>query len=80
MPSSPETASVTDRQRAARKRNVVKAQAAVLRNAAERAVDDPATLARAARIVRAALARRVLTPEDLLDDVVSSEAEQDVSA
>lgn len=32
---------------------------------AERAIDDPAKLARAARIVRAALARRRLSIEDL---------------
>ena len=42
------------------------------RNAALRAVDDPAQLARAARIVRAALARRVLTPADLQGDIVKS--------
>jgi hypothetical protein len=41
-----------------------------LRNAALRAVDDPATLARAARIVRAALARQRLTPADLVGDIV----------
>jgi hypothetical protein len=35
------------------------------RVAAHRAVDDPAALARAARIVRAALARRKLTYADL---------------
>jgi hypothetical protein len=40
------------------------------RNSALRAVDDPAQLARAARIVRAALARRVLTPADLHGDIV----------
>ena len=82
MPSSPKAARInlTDEQRDARRRSIVKAQAANQRLAAERAVDDPATLARAARIVRAALARRVLTPEDLLDDVVPSEIEQDVSA
>lgn len=41
--------------------------------AAERAVDDPIKLARAARIVRTALARQVLTVDDLrpadVDDV-----------
>ena len=41
-----------------------------MRNSALRAVDDPAELARAARIVRAALARRVLTPADLQGDIV----------
>lgn len=35
------------------------------RHSAHRAVDDPAKLARAARIVRAALARQVLTLDDL---------------
>jgi hypothetical protein len=34
-------------------------------NVARRAVDDPVVLAKAARIVRIALARRVLTPADL---------------
>jgi hypothetical protein len=37
-------------------------------NAAERAVDDPAALARAARIVRAALARNKLSLGDLLSE------------
>jgi hypothetical protein len=46
------------------------ASAGHMRNAANRAVDDPAQLARAARIVRAALQRRVLTPRDLQGDVV----------
>jgi hypothetical protein len=41
------------------------ATAARLRNQANRAVDHPAKLARAARIVRAALARRKLTVADL---------------
>jgi hypothetical protein len=36
-----------------------------LRNQANRAVDDPVKLARAARIVRAALVRRKLTIDDL---------------
>lgn len=36
-----------------------------LRRSAHRAVDDPLALARAARIVRAALARQRLTIEDL---------------
>ena len=39
--------------------------AARQRNAAHRAVDDPVVLARAARIVRAALARQRLTLADL---------------
>jgi hypothetical protein len=38
---------------------------AVQRYAAERAVDDPAKLAKAARIVRAALARHRLSLDDL---------------
>ena len=46
------------------------ATAAHLRNAAHRAVDDPVTLARAARIVRAALARQRLTLTDLQGDIV----------
>ena len=46
-------------------RNTVPATAAHVRNAAERAVDDPVQLARAARIVRAALARQRLTLADL---------------
>jgi hypothetical protein len=41
------------------------ATAARLRNQANRAVDDPAKLARAARIVRAALERQKLTIADL---------------
>lgn len=49
-----------------------KARAEHLRRSAARAVDDPAQLQRAARIVRAALARRVLTEEDLRGDVVRS--------
>lgn len=38
---------------------------AVKQYAAERAIDDPVKLARAARIVRTALARRRLTVQDL---------------
>ena len=38
--------------------------------AALRAVEDAASLARAARIVRAALARQRLTPADLTGDIV----------
>jgi hypothetical protein len=41
----------------------------MLRRAADRAVDDPRQLARAARIVRAALARRALEPADLIEEV-----------
>ncbi len=44
------------------------AQEAWRLKSAERAVDDPAKLARAARIIRAALARGVLTPADLTAD------------
>lgn len=44
------------------------AQEANKRNAALRAIDDPAKLARAARIVRAALERQRLTLEDLTSD------------
>lgn len=46
------------------------ARSTAMRNAAVRAIDDPAQLARAARIVRAALARRILTTDDLAGDVV----------
>lgn len=46
------------------------ARRAQLRNAALRATDDPAQLARAARIVRAALERGKLTPDDLQGAVV----------
>lgn len=45
--------------------NTAAATEAVKQYAAERAVDDPVKLARAARIVRAALARRALTLADL---------------
>jgi hypothetical protein len=41
---------------------------AVQQYAAERAIDDPAKLARAARIVRAALARKRLTIAELEPD------------
>ena len=53
-----------------RRARTAPARESFLRNAALRAVDDPAQLAKAARIVRAALARRVLTPKDLQGDVV----------
>jgi hypothetical protein len=46
------------------------ATASNMRTAAIRAVDDPATLAKAARIVRAALERGALSPEDLRGDIV----------
>jgi hypothetical protein len=42
----------------------------MMRNAADRAVDDPAQLAQAARIVRAALARQRLTLADVQGEVV----------
>jgi hypothetical protein len=38
-----------------------------MQNAALRAIDDPAVLARAARIVRVALERQRLTLNDLVD-------------
>jgi hypothetical protein len=38
--------------------------------AALRAVDDPVVLAKAARIVRAALQRRALVPRDLTGEIV----------
>lgn len=50
--------------------NTKPARQAKLANAANRAVDDPATLARAARIVRAALNRGALTATDLQGEVV----------
>jgi hypothetical protein len=49
----------------AQQASIAKAQAAHLSRAANRAVDDPAELARAARIVRAALERRRLTIGDV---------------
>ena len=45
--------------------NTAPAVEAVKQYAAERAVDDPAKLGQAARIVRVALARKRLTIEDL---------------
>ena len=48
------------------------ATATNMRTAALRAVDDPASLAKAARIVRAALERGRLGPEDLAGDIVKS--------
>ncbi|MEV6890345.1 hypothetical protein [Kribbella sp. NPDC051137] len=59
-PESPED-------RAARTSN---ARRSLMTKAAVRAVDDPAQLAKAARIVRAALARRVLTEADLRGEIV----------
>jgi hypothetical protein len=44
------------------------AREAMMRKSAERAVDDPRQLARAARIVKAALARKALEPADLLEE------------
>lgn len=46
------------------------ATAGHMRASALRAVDDPATLNRAARIIRAALARQRLTLADLQGDIV----------
>ncbi|HZO66338.1 MAG TPA: hypothetical protein VFB74_15155 [Kribbellaceae bacterium] len=46
--------------------NTAPAVEAVKQYAAERAIDDPAKLQRAARIVRLALARRRLSLEDLI--------------
>lgn len=61
------TPAQTPEVRAARTRN---ARTTYMTNAAVRAVDDPATLAKAARIVRAALARQVLTEDDLRGPIV----------
>ena len=44
------------------------------RRSALRAIDDPAQLAKAARIVRAALERGRLTPDDLDGDIVQPTA------
>ncbi|MGH9287038.1 MAG: hypothetical protein ACRD0V_01870 [Acidimicrobiales bacterium] len=49
--------------------SMAKARGEMMRRAAERAVDDPRQLARAARIVRAALARKALEPADLIEEV-----------
>jgi hypothetical protein len=48
-----------------RRAQTAKARQVRLSQTANRAVDDPAKLARAARIVRAALARNALTLADL---------------
>lgn len=48
----------------------VPARAALLEKSAIRALDDPVALARAARIVRAALARRRLSTADLEPPIV----------
>lgn len=45
--------------------NTAAATAAVQQHAAERAIDDPAKLAKAARIVRLALERKRLSASDL---------------
>jgi hypothetical protein len=45
-----------------------------MRRSARRAVEDPAQLAKAARIVRAALERGRLTPDDLQGDIVQPTA------
>jgi hypothetical protein len=50
------------------------ARAASMQYAAERAIDDPAKLAKAARIVRLALARGRLTPDELAPPVSTQEA------
>jgi len=64
-PLDPSTAVHQRRARTAPARN------AALRNAALRATDDPATLARAARIVRAALERGRLSAADLNGEIVA---------
>jgi hypothetical protein len=51
-----------------------KARAEMERRSAARAVDDPRQLARAARIVRAALARKRLSPADVLPDEADPDA------
>jgi hypothetical protein len=52
-----------------------KARKIHLELSAHRAVDDPVELARAARIIRAAIARRILTEDDLRGDVVRGDAD-----
>lgn len=54
----------------ARAARTAKARTTQMTNAAVRAVDDPVQLAKAARIVRAALARRVLSEDDLRGEIV----------
>ena len=51
-----------------------RATEAHIRNTAIRAVDDPAQLAKAARIVRAALQRGRLTSDDLTGDILQPTA------
>jgi hypothetical protein len=58
----------TSAQRVQRTVDTAPARAAMLQNAAERAIDDPVKLARAARIVRIALARQLLTLDELTPD------------
>ena len=45
--------------------NTAPAVEAIQRNAAQRAIDDPVKLARAARIIRTALARQRITLDEL---------------
>jgi hypothetical protein len=52
------------------------ATAAIQQHAAERAIDDPVKLARAARIVRLALERQRLS----LDEITRSSTEDEVAA
>lgn len=56
------------------KANVAAAHEACRRYAAERAIDDPAKLARAARIVRMALERKRLTLAEVLPDATREAA------
>ncbi len=57
-----------------------KARSVQQQNAAVRAIDDPVQLARAARIVRAALARRRLTVADLTNDEIAATIPDTVAA
>jgi hypothetical protein len=53
---------------------------AVMRNSALRALDDPAQLARAARIVRAALERGALSKQDLDGPIVPAQRDDTLPA
>ena len=57
---------LADRQRA----SMTRARGEMMRQSAIRAIDDPAQLARAVRIVRAALDRQLLRIEDLEGDII----------
>jgi hypothetical protein len=60
----------TQKRETLRKQSLALATEAHMRNAAIRLADDPAVLARAARIVRAGIERGHLTPADLDGPIV----------